>query len=313
MAKKNNEPQGEVLFVDDETYINDLDHKLAYVLCVKNEARGRVYDADGRPLKDPEYSKRRNLLMRSAINWPGGKDPFTDKQRARGRYLIRYYDGCTTLFIDDQPKDPTTLEPLIAGTREFLFNDGFLFVDAADTMLLKYVDWASWNEGSPYRSRRTDAIYKLHDTEQMRKEEAEQMDKVEQALAIAKKAPVKHMRIHAKFLEIPEVDTQTSRPLSDEAIRTEYRKAAMHKPNEFIKTYNDKSIHLKHWITQALASGELSTTMIPNRAVWAKRGIEICDLSGLQSTEGILNKLIEFANSDMGSEFKEHLESLYNK
>jgi hypothetical protein len=130
---------------------------------------------------------------------------------------------------------------------------------------------------------------------------------------MAKKATPKHMRIHARFLKISEIDDKTMRALSDDAIRVEYRKMAMHDPANFIKTFNDKSIHIKHWIEKALASGELSTSLIPNRVVWSKRGVEVCDISGLQTTDGILNKLIEFAQTDLGVEFKEHLEAFYNK
>lgn len=301
------------VFVDDDEEIIDDQGKIVYVLCTKNEARGRVYDVDGRPLKDPEYPRGRNLLLRSSVNWKGEKDPFTGKDRPKGRYLIRYYDGCTSLFIDDQPKDPTIMEPLVAGTRKLSFEYGYLSIDEFDTMLKTYCDWASWNEGSPYKNRRVDSIFKLLDTETMRREESIKVDKIEEALALAKKAPVKHMRVHARYLEISEIDSQTMRALSDDAIRTEYRKAAMHNPDEFIKTFNDKSIHLKHWIGIAIASGELSTTIIPNRVVWAKVGVEVCDTTGLTTNEGILNKLIEFAKTEAGTEFRERLETLYNK
>ena len=286
---------------------------IVYVLCMKNEARGRVYDADGRPIKEPEYQKRKNLLLRSSMNWPGGPDPFTGKDRRKGRYLIRYYDGCTTLFIDDQPKDPAAIEPMLAGTRELFFNYGYLAIDEYDTMLKTYCDWASWNDGSPYRNNRVNAIFKLLDTEEMRREESANMDRIEEALLLAKNAPVRHMRIHAKYLQVADIDSQTMRSLSDSAIRTEYRKAAMHDPNEFIKTFNDKSIHVKHWINLAVASGDLSFTLIPNRVVWAKIGVEVCDTTGLTTNDGILNRLIELSKTESGAEFRERLESLYGK
>ena len=303
----------EAISFEEDDVVQDEGGNIVYVLCVKNEARGRVYDVDGRPIKDPEYPKRRNLLLRSSINWPGGEDPFSKKIRPRGRYLIRYYDGCTTLFIDSQPDAPQVLEPLIAGTREQHFIDGYLMVDSFDKMLKTYCDWASWNDGSPYRVQKVGAIFKLLDTEEMRRKEANDLDLVEKALEIAKKASVKHMRIHAKFLDVAEVDSQTMRALSDSAIRTEYRKAAMNNPKFFIETYNDKSMHIKHWIELAFANGELSSTQVPNRIVWTKRGIEVCDTSGLQTMDGIMNKLIELAQTDLGTEFKFALEALYNK
>ncbi len=311
MSKKTNTPLFEE---DDDVLVDDNDHKVVYVLCLKNEARGRVYDADGRPLKDPEYPKRRNLLLRSTINWPGGKDPYSGQDRPKGRYLIRYYDGCDTLFVDNQPKEPLILEPMMAGTRELHFINGFLYVDEYDTMLRTYCDWCSWNADSKFRNKQRDAIFRLLDSEEIRREESAKIDLMEQALVAAKTAKVKHMRIHAKFLNIPEVDENTNRVLSDDAIRTLYRQSAMHDPAGFMRTFNDKSIHLKYWIEKALASGELSTTLIPNRTVWAKKGADIgVDMSGIQTTEGIMNKLIEFAQTDAGMEFREILEALYNK
>lgn len=310
MATKKQTP--DILDADEDVSIDD-GGNVVYVLCMKNEIRGRVYDADGNPIKEPEYQKRKNLLLRSSMNWPGGIDPFTGKERRKGRYLIRYYDGCTTLFIDDQPKDPTIIEPLVAGTKELFFNYGYLSIDEYDTMLKTYCDWASWNEGSPYRNNRVNAIFKLLDTEELRREEAANMDKVEEALLLAKKATVKHMRVHARYLEISDIDPQTMRALSDDAIRTEYRKAAMHNSADFIKSYNDKSIHLKHWINLAMASGDLSSTLIPNRVVWSKIGVEVCDTTGLMTNDGILNRLIELAKTEAGTEFRERLETLYGK
>lgn len=299
--------------LDDEEIIDEDLGKIVYVLCTKNEARGRVYDADGRPLKDPEYPRARNLLTRSSINWRGEKDPFSGKDRPKGRYLLRFYDGCTTLFVDDQPKDPTILEPLMAGTRDLSFNNGYLSIDQYDTMLKTYCDWCSWNEVSPYRRTQVQPIFKLLDTEEMRREEAANMDKIMEAMVLAEKAPVKHMRVHARYLGVSEVDSQTMRALSDNAIRTEYRKAAMHDPSGFIKSYNDKSIHLKHWINLAVASGDLSFTIIPNRVVWSKIGVEVCDTTGLNNSDAILNRLIELAKTDSGAEFKDRLETMYGK
>lgn len=306
-------PKNEVLFKEEENVLENLNAKYVYVLSLRNDVRGRVYDADGNPVKDPEYPSRRNLLLRSSIAWPGGQDPFSKKDRPAGKYFIRYYDSCTTLFVDDQPKEKETVDQLLAATRELHFIKGYLEVYGYEVMLRNYLDWCSWNEESRYRISRVDAVFKLLDTEKIRRAEAATFDKVEEAMDLAKKAKSKHMRIHAKFLDIADVDLQTMQPLSDESIRTEYRKMAMHNPDLFIRTYNDKSIHLKAWIELAIGKGDISTTTIPNKAVWPKSGEIIGDISGLQSKEGILNKLIEIAQSSEGAPFKEKLEVLYNK
>src|SRR5690349_15491180 len=99
--------------IDVET---DVTLRYTYVLAVKNEARGRVYDENGNKRPDPEFPSRRNVLLRSSIVWPANtKDPFNpEKPRQAGRHMLRYYDGCTTLFADDQPKEKETVDQLIA-------------------------------------------------------------------------------------------------------------------------------------------------------------------------------------------------------
>lgn len=300
------------LDVEDQS-ATDILSKYTYCLSLKNDSRGRVFNEHGHPVPDPDYPPRRNLLLRSSIIWPGGKDPFSDKERAAGRYPIRYYDGCTTLFVEDQPKDREVIEQLLKSTRELSFIEGYLAVYGYDTMLKMYMDICSWNEESKYRVPTTEAIFKLLDAEKSRSAEANRLDLVEQALELAREAKEDYMLVHAKFLSVPMIDNVTSQPLTPKAIRTEYRKAAMNDPKKFIETYNDKTMAIKNWIERSLEVGEMSTTLIPNKAVWAKTGVVICDISGLSSKEGILNRLIELSQTKEGAEFKSHLEGLYKK
>ena len=93
----------------------DTNTRYAYVLAQKNERRGKVYDENGNPRMEREYKPYLNVLFKSAIIWPGGKDPFSGKERAAGKHGIQYYDGCTTLFIDDQPREKETRASLEDG------------------------------------------------------------------------------------------------------------------------------------------------------------------------------------------------------
>jgi len=300
----------------------DTDTKYAYVLPVKNEKKLNVYDEAGRRRPEPEYKPRMNLLTRSSILWPAKRDangkvignnldPWSGKERAPGRYPIRYYDGCTTLFIDDQPKDKETLEQFTKQTRELFFLNGYLYCYGYDVILKTYLDWASWNGNSPYRVPNIEIQYIAVDSERAAKMESENLDKMEEAMMLARKADVKKMRSHGKFLGILSEDYVTNIALSDEAYRTEYRKVANTDAKRFVDTYNDKSVQVTTWVEQALETGEISTTIIPNKAVWAKKGSEICDMSGIKSKEGQLNKLIEFSQTEAGEEFYAQLEGIY--
>lgn len=300
---------------EQQKVLEELNKRYVYVLAAKCEPRGMVYDAKtNQPIPDREYPRTRNLLFASSIIWEGGEDPFSGKERKAGAYPTRYYDGCTTLFVDDQPKDRETIEQLMVRTRDRLFVDGYLETYGYETMLRAYLDdYCSWNEENPRRITTREIILKRLDAEKEREYEDERINLVEEALTKAKNAKTKRMMIHARFLGIPMMDFRTSQPLSEKSIRTEYRKAAIQNPREFLRTYNDDSLHLQAWIEKAIETGEISTSVIPNRASWAKKGVEITDISGLKSREAQLNKLIEFAKSAEGKEFAEQLAALYDK
>lgn len=295
-----------------EEIMPDLNTRYAYVLAEKNEPRGKVYDELGNPRGEIEYKPYMNVLMRSSIVWPGGKDPFSGKERAKGRHQIRYYDGCTTLFIDDQPKEKDTLDALISSTRELTFDNGYLFIYGYDTMLKNYLDWASYNEDSPYRIPNSVAKFKNVNTEKQAEIEAALLEQEDKARDLSKNADVKKMRIHAKYLGIPLVDHITQAELSVTAIRTEYRKYAKANPNHFIKSYNDRSIEVHTWVTEALNTGQISTSLIPNQAVWTKGGTLICDLSGFKAQNLIIDKIVEFTQTEEGSDTLAQLKALYS-
>jgi len=99
--------------------------------------------------------------------------------------------------------------------------------------------------------------------------------------------------------------------LSEAAIRTEYRKAAKQNAKRFIETYHSKSIEVTNWITDALNSGEISTTKNPGTASWKNGGV-IYDLGGLRSQDLIIQKLVEYTIMEEGADFLAQLKALYS-
>jgi hypothetical protein len=108
------------------------------------------------------------------------------------------------------------------------------------------------------------------------------------------------------------IDHRTGQPFSPKAIRVEYRKTAMNNTKKFLETYNDKSLAYRFWIEKALDNSDINTTIVPNQAAWGKKGKVICDISGLKERALILNKLVEFSQSEEGIGFKEELQQLYS-
>jgi hypothetical protein len=272
----------------------------------KREGQFEVVNGTARALKPRRFKPVHNLLRRSHILWDGSDwDEKTKTGHKPGKVAIRYYDGCTTLFEDEQPKDKATIDDLMKATDDakLSFRDGYLYVYGYDEMLKKYLDMCSWNGHSKYRVPTVEPVFVPLDVEKTADKDSDDLDKLVEALELAKKAPSKKMRIHGRFLGVAEVDFNTGNAYSDKAYRAEYRKSAKADPRGFIQTYNDNSLELQAWIEKGLESGSISTNLIPNSAVWKKTGVVICDLSGLKSQEAILNKLIEYAKSEAGEAF----------
>lgn len=303
----------QMAFVEEPEFeLDPLEAKYVYELVTRNDPRGNVYDGmTGRPVGEGEFKPFQNLLLRSAIVL--NKEQAEKFKRNPGKHIIEYYDGCTTLFADQHPEEKEMVVLRNGTNRDSkAFNRGLLEVYGFDNMFKEYLDMCSWNEASPYRVRTVQPIFRPVDSESLAESDSNDLDLLEQAMELAKNASDKKLRIHGRFLGVSEVDIKTGNPASPKAMRAEYRKAAKNNPKEFIKTYNDKSLELKAWIAKGLEVGEINTSIIPNQAVWKSKGSPICDISGLESREGILNRLIEFASSDEGSDFNEQLRSLYN-
>lgn len=300
-----------------EDILPDINTRYAYVLSVANEKRGKVYDENGNNRDEIKYKPSLNLLCKSSIVWDGSPDPFTkdstgkQKPRAKGRHQIRYYDGCTTLFVDDQPREKEIIDQLLSASREFTFDYGYLFVYGYDVMLKIYCDWCSYNEDSPYRIPKANSIFKSVNTEKQSKAEEDILELEDNAREYAKNVPVKKMKIHAKYLGIPFEDSITQQPLSDAAIRTEYRKAAKANPASFIKSFKDDSIEVSTWVTEALKTGEITTNLIPDKAMWTKNSVEICELNGLKSQNLVVDRITEFMLTTEGSDSLAQLKVLY--
>lgn len=134
---------------------------------------------------------------------------------------------------------------------------------------------------------------------------------IEQAIGYAKEATRTKMLIHANYLGIPTTDWDSGNDLSDNEIRTAYRKEALQNPQNFIETYGNKSIEVKYFIDKALESGLINNKFNSNKATWSSSNSEICDISGLRSPEAIASKLFEFSQLEDGEEFVIQLKSIY--
>ncbi len=282
----------------------DTEKKYVFHLAARNMEREKpvINMRTGRPVphSEFEYKPFQNLLMTSQIVWD------------KGRVGIRYYDGCESIFISEQPKEKDVIDELIKQTRPRNFLKGKLVIEGYEKMLLLYVSMCSTNTESDFRVSNAYGVFYPVNKDKKATAESARMDKIEQALELAKKASEDKMRIHANYLGIETVDFDSGNELSPTEIRAAYRKAALNDADGFITSYGNKSIEIKYYIDKALMDGNINNKLNPNKAAWGNSDNPICDISGLRSNEAIAAKLYEFANTEEGEEFVIQLKAIYN-
>lgn len=84
-----------------------------------------------RAIEQQEYPPNRNMVYTSQIIWNGR------------RRMIRYYDGCDSIFFDKQPKEKEIVQMLIGQTRRREFIWGKMVIEGMDRMLLLYMSICS--------------------------------------------------------------------------------------------------------------------------------------------------------------------------
>lgn len=281
----------------------DTEKKYMFELAEENQERelpviGMVgQKASAEPHK--RFKPYQNIVLTSQIIWKGQR---------RG---VRYYDGCTSIFIDEQPKDKEEIAELRAQTQRRHFSDGKVGFHGDEKMLLLYLFVCSWNANSPFRTRSANAIFVSVDNSKRATAESLKLDQTEDALQKAKEASLMKMMIHASYLGISTVDYDSGNDLDEHEIRAQYRKRALRDSASFLESYSDEKIEIKYYIDDALGKGLIQNKTNPNKAMWKNGESVICDISGLKSNEGIAQKLYEFSQLEEGEEFLIQLKALY--
>lgn len=281
----------------------DPQKKYMFELAVQNPEREMpVIEVEGqkaRAIPTEKYKPYQNIVLTSQIIWKGQ------------RRILRYYDGCSSIFADEQPKDKEEIDQFIKVTQHRKFLNGKFGAYGDERMLLLYMMICSWNEESPFRTRSANVIFKASDTVKIASAESKKLDETERALQLAKDASRIKMIIHAAFLGIETEDYDSGNPLTDAEIRTKYRRRALQDASYFIESYGNKSIETKYYINQALIKGLITNKFNPNKATW-QNGKEICDISGLRSNDAIGEKIFEFSQLEDGQEFQIQLKALFS-
>lgn len=246
-----------------------------------------------------KYRPWQNIVLTSQVVWNGQ------------RRNLRYYDGCTSIFQDEQPKEKELIDQLIKQTRQRAFLEGKIIITGDERQLLLYMYICSWNGESEFRTRTANVIFVPVDKSKNATKVATRIDLMMEALKLSKEATDEKMLIHANFLGIPEMDYDSGNAIEIAETRTMYREKASENPAVFIESYGNKAIEIKYYINKALLDGTISNKFNPNKATWGTSNTEICDISGLRSHEAIAEKLLEFSQLEAGFEFSTQIRNLY--
>lgn len=246
-----------------------------------------------------KYKPWQNLVLTSQVVWSGQ------------RRNLRYYDGCTSIFQDEQPKEKELIDQLIKQTRQRAFLEGKIIITGDERQLLLYMYICSWNGESEFRTRTANVIFVPVDKSKQANKTASRIDLMMEALKLSKEATDEKMLIHANFLGIPEMDYDSGNAIEIAETRTMYMEEASRNPSVFVESYGNKAIEIKYYITKALLDGTISNKFNPNKATWGTSNTEICDISGLRSHEAIAEKLLEFSQLEAGFEFSTQIRNLY--
>jgi hypothetical protein len=258
-----------------------------------------VRDNRATPMPHKKFKPYQNVVMTSQIVWQNR------------RRMIRYYDGCDSIFVDKQPKEKEMIDQLIKQSRPRSFNDGKFGCHGDERMLLLYLFMCSWNGESPFKTRTSNTIFFPVDSTKVIASETERLDMIEEALKLAKEAPESKMLMHADYLGIPFKDYDSDHDRTVDEIRIDYRSRAVADPKGFKDSYGNKKIEIKYYINKAMGSGVISNKFNPNKATWGTHNSVICDISGLRSPEAIAQALFEFSQTQEGEEFAIQLKALY--
>jgi hypothetical protein len=291
--------------VEDAFLAQEFDAKKKYMFELAEENMPRQTPVWNVRLNRPEPQKAhkpyRNIVMTSQIIWKGQR---------RG---IRYYDGCDSIFINEQPQDKDSITQYIAQTPRRAFIDGKIGIMGYERMLLLFMFAASFNQESPFRTDTASIIWKPANSQKKATLESEKLDLSEKALDTAKNANLSKIMIHADFLGIPLKDFDSDNDLTELEVRTAYRREALRDPKNFLDSYGNKALEIKFYIKKALAEGLINTAANPNVAAWKSSGRKICDINGLKSPAAINDRLFEFSQLEEGEEFKIQIVAIFNQ
>jgi hypothetical protein len=241
----------------------------------------------------PLYPPYRRFPNYDIIEWEGGS-------RA-----IRWLPGETSIFVDEQEKNGRVVPDGVVNNpnNRFEIIDGEIRVPPHQKTKIQFLDLCNRNADSEHRTGSVQPLFRRYSEERKVADMKAKQSKQKEALDKAYEASDEQIAFHAKYLGIPMFDHSTSATRTPDAIITDYRQAALDKPDDFLKTYDDEDLKLKYQIEKGIEENFISLKVIPGKAVYTSSKQEICDVPLGQEINVVVDSLFIFATGKSGSEF----------
>lgn len=190
----------------------------------------------------PPYIKKKNT---DVIDYILPKDiEGLGKEGETVQTAIRYIHGEKSIFVYEQEKNGRDIpENVLHNQKNDLeIINGDIRVRPSEKTKIQFLDYASWNLDSPYKSGRVQPIIARLSEESTAKSEIERMRKVKDATDKAFEADDFFMAAHCEALVINLIDYASSGGRTADAVRKDYIKRATDDPDKFLSTFKDVKI-----------------------------------------------------------------------
>lgn len=247
----------------------------------------------------PEYPPYRNFKNTDIIRWNYG----TEAEPEWGERAIRYLNGHPSIFVDEQEAGNRVIPERVLNNpkNQFELNNGIIAVASHELVKLKYLDFTNLNEDSPYSTGKVQPLFARYSegkrVQELKKKQTLQKEAMEKAFA----ASEEQVAFHAKYLDIPIIDRETSATRDYESILTDYRQIAMDDPKKFIETFDDEDLKLKYKIETAIENNFINLKLIQGKAVFTATKEEICDVPVSGDIKQVVDTLFIFSQKKEGT------------
>lgn len=247
----------------------------------------------------PEYPPYRNFSNTDIIRWNWG----TEEKPDWGERAIRFLSGFPSIFVDEQEIGNRVIPDRVLNNpkNQFELNNGIIAVNSHELAKIQYLDYCNLNEDSPYSTGKKQPLFSRYSetkrVDDLKKKQNLQREAMEKAFS----ADEAQVAFHAKYLDIPIVDSQTSATRDYEAVLADYRQIAMDDPKTFLKTFDDEDLKLKYKIGVAIEENFINLKLIKGKAVYTATKEEICDVPVSEDVKHVIDALFLFSQKKEGS------------